>query len=50
MITRGKRIAVLMGGFSSEREISLVSGAAVAKALGARGHEIIPIEIGRAHV
>lgn len=46
MITRGKRIAVLLGGFSSEREISLVSGAAVAKALSARGHEVIPIDVG----
>jgi D-alanine-D-alanine ligase len=46
MVARKKRIAVLMGGFSSEREISLVSGAAVAKALTERGHDVIPIDVG----
>lgn len=35
----GKRIAVLMGGDSSEREISLKSGNAVLNALKARGYE-----------
>lgn len=46
MATRGKRIAVLMGGFSAEREVSLVSGNAVAKALRARGHDVVPIDVG----
>jgi D-alanine-D-alanine ligase len=33
-------ILVLMGGWSAEREVSLVSGAAVAKALAERGHKV----------
>ena len=32
-----KHVAVLMGGFSAEREVSLRSGEACAKALEARG-------------
>jgi D-alanine-D-alanine ligase len=35
-----RRILVLMGGISREREVSLVSGAAVADALRASGHEV----------
>jgi D-alanine-D-alanine ligase len=38
------RVAVLSGGDSAERSISLKSGAAVAEALAARGHEIISID------
>jgi len=34
------RVAVLMGGESQEREVSRVTGAAVAKALGALGHDV----------
>lgn len=34
------RVAVLMGGVGYEREVSLVSGAEVAKALVARGHDV----------
>ena len=37
----GRHVAVLMGGLSSEREVSLVSGAACAEALerlGRQGH------------
>jgi D-alanine-D-alanine ligase len=34
------RIAVLAGGDSSERDVSLTSGSAVAVALAARGHEV----------
>jgi D-alanine-D-alanine ligase len=34
------RIAVLMGGVSSEREVSLRSGDGVAKALASRGHDV----------
>jgi len=41
------RIAVLSGGRSSEREISLASARSVAGALSARGAEVISIEIGR---
>jgi len=39
------RIAVLMGGVSSEREISLKSGRAVSEALAEAGHEVRPIDI-----
>jgi D-alanine-D-alanine ligase len=42
-----KRVAVLMGGWSSEREISLVSGAAVAKALDEAGYDVLPIDVTR---
>lgn len=43
----GKRIAVLMGGWSAEREVSLVSGAACADALESRGHEVKRIDLQR---
>ena len=36
-------IAVLMGGLSVEREVSLVSGAACAKALEQQGFIVTPI-------
>ncbi|MBC7324378.1 MAG: D-alanine--D-alanine ligase, partial [Moorella sp. (in: Bacteria)] len=39
------KIAVLMGGPSSEREISLKSGAAVAAALASLGHEVRQIDL-----
>lgn len=39
------RIAVLMGGLSREREISLLSGEGVAKALISRGHDVVPIVV-----
>ena len=38
------RVVVLMGGSSMERDVSLASGRGVAKALGIRGHEAIPID------
>ena len=40
-----KRIAVLYGGMSSEREVSLVSGAACADALEAEGYEVTRIDV-----
>lgn len=40
------RVAVLMGGKSAEREVSLKSGLAVCNALKAGGHEVIPIDVG----
>jgi D-alanine-D-alanine ligase len=43
----GKRIGVLMGGMSSEREISLRSGANIHRALGSLGLESILIDVGR---
>lgn len=42
-----KRIAVLKGGFSAERKVSLVSGAAVAKALATAGYHVREIDVGR---
>jgi D-alanine-D-alanine ligase len=41
------RIAVLMGGWSAEREVSLTSGAGVADALESRGHQVVRIDMGR---
>ena len=42
-----KKIGVLMGGLSSEREVSLASGTAVLKALVDRGYDAVGIDIGR---
>ncbi len=42
-----KHVAVLMGGFSAEREVSLVSGEAVTKALKEEGYRVTPIDVGR---
>lgn len=39
------RVAVLMGGDSSEREVSLRSGQAVAQGLREAGHEVLEVEI-----
>lgn len=38
-------VAVLYGGFSSEREVSLRSGEAVAQALESRGHRVTRVDI-----
>ena len=38
------KIAVLMGGTSEEREVSLASGAQVARALASRGHEVLCVD------
>ncbi len=40
-------VAVLMGGWSSERPVSLMSGEGVAKALDERGHRVTRIDMGR---
>ncbi len=40
-----KHVAVLMGGWSSEREVSLSSGAGVIKALEELGHSVTPIDV-----
>lgn len=45
MDKRFKRIAVLKGGPSAEREVSLASGAAVANALRARGYEVAEVDV-----
>ncbi len=41
----GHKIAVLMGGRSLEREISLQSGARVVAALEARGHKVLALDL-----
>ncbi|HSK49064.1 MAG TPA: D-alanine--D-alanine ligase family protein [Solirubrobacterales bacterium] len=41
------RVAVLSGGRSSEHDVSLLSGAAVARGLRESGHEVIEVSIGR---
>jgi D-alanine-D-alanine ligase len=43
-----KRVGVIMGGSSGEREVSLRSGAAVAAALEARGHDVVRLALGEA--
>src|SRR5579863_9028351 len=42
-----KHVAVLMGGWSAEREVSLRSGKACADALIRRGYRVTPIDVGR---
>jgi D-alanine-D-alanine ligase len=39
-----KRVGVLLGGMSVEREVSQRTGAAVAKALRERGHEVVELD------
>lgn len=41
------KIAVLCGGASSEREVSLRSGEQVAQALARRGHEVVKLDVDR---
>lgn len=45
MVERCGRVAVLMGGDSAEREVSLKSGSAVANALSASGVEVTPVDL-----
>ena len=42
-----KHVAVLYGGLSAEREVSLVSGAACAKALEGQGYKVTRIDVDR---
>lgn len=42
-----KQVAVLMGGWSAERDVSLVSGAACAKALQNAGYSVTAIDVQR---
>jgi len=42
-----KKVAVLLGGFSVERDVSLSSGQGVIKALQELGHDAIPIDVTR---
>ena len=41
-----RRVGVLMGGLSAERDVSLRTGEGVANALEARGHEVVRIAFG----
>lgn len=41
------KVAVLMGGWSAEREVSLTSGAGIAAACARLGHEVTSIDMGR---
>jgi D-alanine-D-alanine ligase len=41
-----KKVAVMMGGLSREREISLKTGKAIQKALTEKGYTVIPIDVG----
>jgi D-alanine-D-alanine ligase len=43
----GSRVAVLMGGLSAEREVSLSSGRECARALRVAGFEVIEVDAGR---
>ena len=44
------RIAVLMGGTSTEREVSLASGLAIVKALRERGHRVDTVDTARGYI
>ncbi|MGW8136789.1 D-alanine--D-alanine ligase [Sphingomonas zeae] len=46
-MTDNLHIAVLMGGWSAERPVSLMSGAGVADALGRNGHRVTRIDMDR---
>ena len=47
MNASAKHVAVLMGGFSSERPVSLSSGTACADALEAAGYRVTRVDVGR---
>jgi len=46
-MTKPLHVAVLMGGWSAEREVSLTSGRGVAAALDTLGHRVTAIDMGR---
>ncbi|MCL2777655.1 MAG: D-alanine--D-alanine ligase [Polyangiaceae bacterium] len=41
-----RRVGVLMGGSSSERDISMMTGEGVSRALEARGHDVVRVVLG----
>jgi D-alanine-D-alanine ligase len=45
-VSKSLNVAVLMGGWSAEREVSLMSGAGVAEALESLGHTVTRIDMG----
>src|SRR6202049_3256855 len=46
-MARAKHVAVLMGGWSAEREVSVNSGRACAEPLGHQGYRVTRIDVGR---
>ena len=46
-LVTNKKIGVLMGGLSSEREVSLASGNAILTALREKGYHPVAIDVGR---
>lgn len=46
-VMKKKHVAVLLGGFSSERPVSLSSGKACADALEAEGYQVTRVDVGR---
>ena len=46
-LVTNKKIGVLLGGLSSEREVSLASGNAILKALKDKGYSAVAIDVGR---
>src|SRR5512135_2693602 len=46
-LVTNKKIGVLMGGLSSEREVSLASGNAILKALREKGYHPVAVDVGR---
>src|SRR5258708_24083717 len=46
-MTKARHVAVLMGGWSAERDVSLRSGKACADALERRGYRVTCIDVGR---
>jgi D-alanine-D-alanine ligase len=46
-MTAAKRVVVLMGGASAEREVSLTSGTECVKGLRAAGYEVTAVDVGR---
>jgi D-alanine-D-alanine ligase len=43
-VSAGLTIAVLLGGTSEERRVSLASGRAIVDALRSRGHDVVPVD------
>ena len=46
-MSRKHRVAVILGGRSSEHEISRASAESVVEALEGAGHDVVQVEIGR---
>jgi D-alanine-D-alanine ligase len=47
VLSANKKIGVLLGGLSSEREVSLASGSAILAALKEKGHQAVAIDVDR---